>query len=164
MAKTPPNGPAAEGFTSFTRHTLDCPPTVPVQVVSAGTATVKGCCCRRQQDAHYIRFRGKEGEKKASYIVLVDVGRALGNDAVLHQRPLGLVDDAISIDVALLARDLRRDVHGGASSELARAGGIDNSSVWAGAIGRHDVQGAGEGVADLRQGRAGLGYGGLDVG
>jgi hypothetical protein len=41
-AKTPPKGPAGLGLASFTRHTLDCPPTVPEQAVPAGIATEKG--------------------------------------------------------------------------------------------------------------------------
>jgi hypothetical protein len=42
IAKTPPKGPAGLGLANFTRHTPDCPPTVPVQVVPAGIATEKG--------------------------------------------------------------------------------------------------------------------------
>jgi hypothetical protein len=42
IANTPPKGPAGFGLASFTRQTPDCPPTVPVQVVPAGIATLKG--------------------------------------------------------------------------------------------------------------------------
>lgn len=39
---TPPNGPAPDGFTIFTRQTLDWPATVPEQVVPAGMVAEKG--------------------------------------------------------------------------------------------------------------------------
>lgn len=43
IATTPPKGPAGLELAILTKQTPDWPPTVPEQVVPAGTATENGC-------------------------------------------------------------------------------------------------------------------------
>lgn len=113
--------------------------------------------------SNVARAGGASGDVDLEGVVLVDVGGTLHDanslESASPEALLGL------LDVALGARHLGLDVHGGPGGTSAVS--VDHGLVWAGTVGGDDVEGAGDGAAvggDLGEGGAGESHGRLGAG